>query len=135
MAHSFDKEIKASMKESKKTPGANEMRDPKTGKIVDDWSFLQPTFDEYERKKKEKFDNNPIVKGTRKAKDTVSSFIDRITGDVLDTPRDSITDDRYPGKKLSIRELGTGIKEGYTNYKDMVKGTGKFEKNTKSGDK
>ena len=53
----------------------------------------------------------------------------------LDKPRDSITDDRYPGKKLSIREIGTGIKEGYTNYKDMVKGTGIFEKNTKSGDK
>lgn len=81
MAGSFDKEIKASMKESKKTPGANEMRDPKTGKIVDDWSFLQPTFDEHERKKKEKFDNNPIVKGTRKAKATVSSFIDGLVGE------------------------------------------------------
>jgi hypothetical protein len=51
----------------------------------------------------------------------------------LDKPRDSITDDRYPGKKLSIRELGAGVKEGYTNYKDMINRTGKFEPSPKDG--
>lgn len=33
----------------------------------------------------------------------------------LDKKRDSITDDRRPGEKLSIRELGDGIKEGAKN--------------------
>jgi hypothetical protein len=51
----------------------------------------------------------------------------------LDKSRDFITDDRYPGKKLSIRDLGKGIKEGFTNYKDMINRTGKFESPSKDG--
>jgi hypothetical protein len=51
----------------------------------------------------------------------------------LDKPRDFITDDRYPNKKLSIRDLGKGVKEGVTNYKDMINRTGKFEPSPKDG--
>jgi hypothetical protein len=51
----------------------------------------------------------------------------------LDKPRDFITDDRYPGKKLSIRDVGKGVKEGFTNYKDMINRTGKFESPSKDG--
>ena len=51
----------------------------------------------------------------------------------LDKPRDFITDDRYPNKKLSIRDVGKGVKEGFTNYKDMINRTGKFESPSKDG--
>lgn len=52
-------------------------------------------------------------------------------GGFLDKPRDSITDDRFPGRKLSIRNVGEALKEGFDNYKDFVKGEGDFERKKK----